>query len=129
MSDSSTPLHDAVAEGDAGQLRALLLKNEFVLLSTIRSEDDPEENVGALTAEIESMEVLLVFSGETSAANFVQQNDDLFEEDEEVDGILVDGDALLDYLPDGFGILFDPETDDALIIEPKLLSDVKSLGS
>jgi hypothetical protein len=58
----------------------------------------------------------------------VQESGDLFASDESVDGVVVDGEALLEYLPDGFGILMDPESDSAIVIEPGLLRDVKELG-
>jgi hypothetical protein len=129
MSDSPSPLQDAVLEGDARLLRQLLLASEFVLLSTVQSEEDPDLNVGAITAEIEDIEVLIAFTSERTAGDFVQENGDLFASDESVDGVVVDGAALLDYLPDGFGILMDPESDGAIVIEPGLLHDVKELGA
>jgi hypothetical protein len=128
MSDSPSPLQDAVLEGDARLLRQLLLTSEFVLLSTAQSEEDPDLNVGAITAEIEDIEVLIAFTSEKTAGEFVQESGDLFASDESVDGVVVDGEALLEYLPDGFGILMDPESDSAIVIEPGLLRDVKELG-
>lgn len=129
MPDSRSPFHDAVSERDFNQLRALLLGGEFVLLSTSRSEQNEDDNLGAVTAEIGDIEVLVVFTSEQTAGHFVQESGDLFEEDEDVDGIVVDGDALLDYLPEGYGILLDPESDEVLVIEPGFIAEVKESGS
>ena len=128
MTNSHAKFHDAVSERDPIQLRSLIVTNEFVLLSTTKSEDDENENVGAITAEIGEIEVLVVFTSEQAAGHFVHQSGDLFEEDEEVDGIVVEGAALLDYLPDGFGILLDAESDEAIVVEPSLIHQVKEIG-
>ena len=47
-------------------------------------------------------------------------------EDESIDGILIDGPSLLDYLPDDYGILLDAESENALIIEPDLIREIKN---
>lgn len=127
MSDFPTPLHEAVSERDAGSLIARILEREFVLLSTSRSDEVDDGNIGAITALLDDMEVLVVFSDEREAGNFVQENGDAFESDEDVDGVVVDGDALLDYLPDGYGMMLDPDSETAIVIEPGLLREVKSL--
>ena len=129
MSDIPSPIHDAVTQQDAIQLRALIVGSEFVLLSTTKSEQDEDGNIGAITAEIGDIEVLVVFSNEQTAGHFVHESGDLFEEDEEVDGIVIEGNALLDYLPDGFGILLDPDSDEAIVIEPAFIAEVKALSS
>ncbi len=129
MTDNPSPIHDAVSERDSKQLHSLLTKGEYILLSTTKSEQDDDENIGAVTAEIGDIEVLVVFSSEESAGHFVHESGDLFEDDEEVDGVVVEGGALLDYLPDGFGILLDPESDEALVIEPGIIVEVKQIGS
>lgn len=125
MTDFRSPLHQAVSENDPNALRTLLLRGEFVLLSTEVGDQEDGGEVGAVTAELEDMEVLLAFSSEQAAGQFVRDSGDLFEEDEEVDGIVMDGSTLLEQLPQGFGILLDAESDDALVIEPGLLADIE----
>ena len=127
MTNSHAKFHDAVSERDPIQLRSVILANEFVLLSTATGEEDEDENVGAITAEIGEIEALVVFSSEQAAGHFVHESNDLFGEDEEVDGIVVEGAALLDYLPDGFGILLDAESDEAIVVEPNLMRQVKAI--
>ena len=99
-----------------------------MLLSTTKSEEDDDGNIGAITAEIGDIEVLVVFSSEQAAGHFVHESGDLFQEDEEVDGIVVEGDSLLDYLPEGFGILLDPESDGAIVIEPAFIAEVQAIS-
>jgi len=123
MTDFRSPLHQAVSENDPNAVRTLLLGREFVLLSTTVGDQGDDGEFGAVTAELGNLEVLLAFSSEQAAGQFVHDSSDLFEEDEEVDGLVVDGSAMLEQIPQGFGILLDTETDDALVIEPGLLAE------
>ncbi len=106
---------DAVEDRNADAIRQLILASEFILLN-IQGEDDEEEGMGALTADIEDMPVLVAFSSEENAATFVGAVSEMFEDEEEVQGFLVEGDSLLDYLPEDYGLLMDPETDDVVLI-------------
>ena len=117
-------LFDAITQRDAVLARSLILANEFVLISISDGEDDDEENVGALTAEIGDFDVLVAFTSEQNAGAFVGEMDDLFEDEEGVDGVVVEGDALLEYLPDGFGLLLNPETDNASVVDPALAAEI-----
>jgi hypothetical protein len=125
MSDFSK-LFAAIDERDAAQVRSLILANEFVLISISDGEDDDDENVGALTAEIGDFDVLVAFTSEENAGVFVGEMGELFEEEEGVDGVVVDGEALLEYLPDGFGLLLNPEVEDASIVDPTLAAEIAS---
>ena len=81
------------------------------------SEDDEGQDFGAFVAEIEDMEALLVFSTNEVAKSFVDDADTMIAADDEIDGIIIEGEALCNTLPKDYGILLD-ESDDALIIEP-----------
>ncbi len=127
MSDTNDNLHDAITEGNAPDLHRKILASEFVLLSTSRSEDSEDANIGALTAEIGDFEVLVAFTSEENAKAFVQEMDEIFAEDESVDGILVEGAAMLEYLPEGCGLLFDPELENTSIIDPHKTAEIVAL--
>ena len=129
MSASLAEYLDAASQGDASQLRSLLVDSELLLLSTSGSDEGEDGDLGAIVAEIEDTEVLVVFTTEQAARDFVAENGELFEEDEEVDAIVVEGKALIDYLPDEYGILFDPVSDDSILIEPDLVREVKELNA
>ena len=45
----------------------------------------------------------------------------------ELNGVVVDGEALLEYLPEGFGLLLDPEVENASIIDPTLAAEITSV--
>ncbi|MFK8111111.1 MAG: hypothetical protein AB8B91_02865 [Rubripirellula sp.] len=127
MSDSESnsilKINEAVTERDVDGLRGLILANEFVLISVSDGTED-EENMGALTAELGDFDVLVAFTTEANAGAFVGEMDELFEDNEEVEGVVVEGNSMLEYLPDGYGLLLDPETDSACVIEPGLAAEV-----
>lgn len=119
----TSPFPKLVEDENVEGLRSQILSGEFVLISVSdEGESGEDEAYGALTAEIEEgYEALVVFTSEKIAGDFVNQQEDLFEDGEEVEGIVVEGDALLEYLPEGFGMLFDPEFDDnTCILNPVL---------
>ena len=125
MSTLNESIQQAVADREVNQLLSLIKDNEFILISN--SEDDEGQNFGAFVAEIEDMEALLVFSTNEVAKSFVDDADTMIAADDEIDGIIIEGEALLQYLPKDYGILLDAESDDALIIEPELIKAVKDL--
>ena len=124
MSSLNESIHEAVAERDAGQLKSLIISGEFTILSS--SVDDEDQNVGAFIAEIDTIEALIVFSTDAITRSFVEGMKDPTGEDESIDGILIDGPSLLEYLPDNYGILLDAESENALIIEPDLIREIKN---
>ncbi|GAA4459288.1 MULTISPECIES: SseB family protein [Novipirellula] len=123
-------LDAAIAERNAKEIRSILLGLDFVLIN-IDDEDEgdgDEESMGALTAEIEDADVLVAFSSEENAGLFVGEMGDLFSEEDEVQGFVVDGETLLEFLPEGFGLLINPETEYKQIIDPELATEILELG-
>ena len=118
---------EAVLRRDVATLWDCLRGREFLLIS-VQEEDDPdsEEEVGALTADVDGHPALVAFSSQENAEAFISAVDDLFDESDEVEGFFVPGEMLLDYLPDGYGMLFDPETDDAVLVDESLAGELLS---
>jgi hypothetical protein len=129
MSDQIANLHDAISNGNVPDIHSKILASEFILLSTSKAGEDDDDNVGALTAELEEAEVLVAFTTEENAKTFVDGMADLFSEDESVDGILVDGAAMLEYMPEGYGLLLDPELEPNSLMAPDVTAGVLALQS
>lgn len=127
MSDQPNPFLDAIADRDATAIRQAMTGAEFVLISMSDGSEEDEEGSGALTAEIDGEDALVVFTTEALAGQFVKEQEDLFEDSEEVEGLVVEGEALLEYLPEGFGMLIDPEVEESAMIEPELAAKVVSI--
>ena len=124
MSDPTPNVHEAITNGDVPEIHSKILASEFILLSTSKAGESEEENIGALTAEVEDIEVLIAFTSEDNAKAFVNEMDNLFAEDESVDGILVNGSAMLEYMPDGYGLLLDPELKPCSLMKPDVTASV-----
>ncbi len=118
-------LAGAVEERDAVRVRQLIDSAEFVLLTAADEEDDDEEGANVFSTELDGMDLLVAFSNEDAAGEFVNSMGDVYEEDEEIEGYVLDGDALLQFMPPGHGLFLNPESDDSLIIDQDLLELVQ----
>lgn len=129
MSDPNPHVHEAITNGNVPDIHSKIIASEFILLSTSKPGENEEESVGALTAELEEVDVLIAFTTEENAKAFVDVMDDLFAADESVDGILVNGSAMLEYMPDGYGLLLDPEIEPCSLLSPDVTASVLALQS
>lgn len=129
MSDSSKALEnqlaDAVEERDAVQVRELFGQGEFVLLTLPEEGDDEDEGANVFSAEVDGMDLLVAFTNEQAAGDFVNAMEDTYEEGDEIEGYVLDGDALLEYMPPGHGLYLNPESDESLVIDMDLLELVQ----
>ena len=130
MSDSSESLEsklaDAIDERDAVLVRQLMDSAEFVLLTMNDEEDeDDEEGASVFSTDVDGMELLVAFTNEQAAGDFVHSMEEHYEEGEEIEGYVLDGDALLEYMPPQYGLFLNPESDDSLLIDFELLELVQ----
>ncbi|QDT08352.1 SseB family protein [Planctomycetes bacterium K23_9] len=121
-------LIDAINARKAAEVRELIFQIEFVLIRVSENEEeDDDENFGALTASVDDDDVLVSFTSEEAAGNFVgAKGQELFEEGEEIEGFMVDGKTLLEYLPETFGLLINPESELTAVIDADLASKIRS---
>ncbi|MCC9643474.1 hypothetical protein LOC71_14410 [Rhodopirellula sp. JC740] len=111
----------AIEQRDAAQLADCLMPHSYVLIHL--RDDEETDALGALTAEMEGSPYLVAFTGETQAGEFVELRSDLFGDDE-VGGFLVDGETLLDYVADGYGLLLNPDLKGMCRVDAELICDV-----
>ena len=115
----------AIDDRNAKKLFQLIIAQQFVLISVSDEQDaDDEDAMGAITAEVDDYEVLVAFTSEPLASEFIDSMGDMFGEEDHIQGFIVDGDALLEYLPNDYGLLMNPETALTALIEPKLSQQV-----
>ena len=76
--------------------------------------------MSALVVETEEFPAVVAFMSSEDAQRFVDSIADQIE-GESVNLFEVDGDALLQPMSEDFGLLINPESDDAIMIEPRLL--------
>jgi hypothetical protein len=130
MSESTESLEsklaDAIEQRDAVLVRQLFDTAEFVLL-TVSDEEDDEEEEGAnvFSTDVDGMDLLVAFTNEQAAGDFVRSMEEIYEEGDEIEGYVLDGDALLDYMPPEHGVFLNPESDDSLVIDHDLIQLVQ----
>ncbi|MCO8121612.1 SseB family protein [Stieleria sp. TO1_6] len=130
MSDSPESLElklsGAIEQRDAVLVRQLMDKAEFVLLSMNDAESDgDDEGANVFSTEVDGMDLLVAFTNEEAAGDFVHSMEETYEEGEEIEGYVLDGGALLEYMPPEHGLFLNPESDDSLVIDHDLLALVQ----
>jgi len=110
-----------------GLVAAIEARDKSAILDWIRAEQftlvslsNDEESLSAMILETEEFPALVAFLNSDHAEQFVDSISDQIE-GEEVDLFEVSGEDLLAPLSTEFGLLINPESDDAVMIEPKLL--------
>ena len=108
-------------------VEAIEAEDKTAILDWIRGEQftlvslsNDEESLSAMILETEEFPALVAFLSSEHAEQFVDSISDEIE-GEEVDLFEVAGEDLLAPLSSEFGLLINPESDDAVMIEPKLL--------
>ena len=110
-----------------GLVSAIEAEDKTAILDWIRGEQftlvslsNDEESLSAMILETDEFPALVAFLSSEHAEQFVDSISDQIE-GEEVDLFEVAGEDLLEPLSSEFGLLINPESDDAVMIEPKLL--------
>jgi hypothetical protein len=110
-----------------GLIEAIEAKDKDAIMSWIRGEQftlvslsNDEDSLSAMILETEEFPALVAFLTPEHAEDFVDSIADEIE-GEEVDLFEVSGEDLLGPLAKEFGLLINPESDDAVMIEPALL--------
>ena len=106
----------AIETGDKPAILDWIRSEHFTLVSL----SNDEESLSAMILETEEFPALVAFLSSDHAEQFVDSISDQIE-GEEVDLFEVSGEDLLAPLSSEFGLLINPESDDAVMIEPKLL--------
>ena len=113
-------LSSAINDRDATRLQTVLAGIDFILINIEDDQDEDDENIGALTAQIDDYDALVAFTSEDNASEFVQSMGELFDTDDEIEGFMVEGSTLLEFLPEGFGLLLNPESEQKQIVDVAL---------
>jgi len=109
-------LIEAIEAEDKPAILEWIRSEQFTLVSLSNDED----SLSAMILETEEFPALVAFLSSEHAEQFVDSISDQIE-GEEVDLFEVSGEDLLAPLEKEFGLLINPESDDAVMIEPALL--------
>lgn len=114
-------LAEAMSGGDKQAIDRWIRNEQFTLVALAEDAESEEEGaLSALVVETEEFPAVVAFMSSEDAQRFVDSIADQIE-GESVNLFEVDGDALLQPMSEDFGLLINPESDDAIMIEPRLL--------
>jgi hypothetical protein len=121
----SATLSQALERGDPAEIARFILKQDFTLLESIEHSD--EDGKAAQMVEVDDFPAMLAFTSEDRAAQFAGAAPEMVELDEDgnVLGLVVGGESLLEHLPEGCGVLLDPESDETAVLPPTLVEQIK----
>ena len=115
---------EALAEDNQTEIARLFPAHEFTLIELLDQTD--EEGTAALTAEVEDYLVLVAFTSNEHVDTFAEKVPDLFDKEGSIPGFNLNGFEMLTFLPEDFGILFNPESEDCFVMNPATVVEMKS---
>lgn len=107
---------DAAEANDATVAENIIRSGEFIVFQQIdmesgEIEEDEEGNFSVVLAEVDEELAVVCFSNQAAADNFANEIGDDLPEGQELPAIMMDGNMLIDGLPEDCGLLVNPGTD------------------
>lgn len=118
----------AAEDNDAFKAEQLIRSHELLVLQRIDVETgeveyDEDENFSVVLAEVDEDVAVVCFSNFSAATSFMDSVCDELTDGQRLPAVLLDGNELLDGLPDSVGLLVDPTTDNECYFPPSCFSD------
>lgn len=117
-------IFDAAEDNDIQVASKVIRSGEFILLQQINGdsgeiEEDEDGNFSVVLAEIdEEVAAVVCFSNKDSAQVFIEEIADDIPAGRELPAVVLDGDTLLDGLPEDCGLLVNPGTENECYFPP-----------
>jgi hypothetical protein len=118
-------LLEAIHEGNVEAIAGYFQSHDVTLIEM--ADESGEEGKAALMAEVDDFPVLLVFSSMQHACSFADAMPGMTGDDGTVPAFVVAGSDFLKNLPEDYGILLNPESEDTAILPPNLAAQVKRI--
>jgi hypothetical protein len=127
MGESPADLHEAIASGNPSAIAQSMKRLDFTLIEEWDDDVEMEDGAkGAMILEVDGYPALLAFTSQQCAGDFVAAMPDLVGDDGTAPGFVVGGDSLFEYLPDGYGLILNPETEkECEVLSPDLAAQIK----
>jgi hypothetical protein len=114
---------DAAEANDATNAANIIRSGQFILLQQIdmesgEIEEDDEGNFSVVLAEVEDETAVVCFTNPNAVANFAAEIAEDIPEGHELPAVVLDGNDLLDGLPDDCGLLVNPGEDTECYFPP-----------
>lgn len=113
----------AAETNDATKAEELIRANEFVVLQQIDLETgeveiDEEDNINVVMAEVDDDMAVVCFTSLSSAESFMDEVCEELTGGTRLPAVVLDGNQLLDGLPEGIGLLINPTTEQECYFPP-----------
>ncbi len=107
---------DAAEANDAGVAESIIRSGEFIVFQQIdmesgEVEEDGEGNFSVVLAEVDEDLAVVCFSTQEAAENFAKEISEDLPEGRELPAVMMDGNMLIDGLPEDCGLLVNPSTE------------------
>ncbi|MCA9133035.1 MAG: hypothetical protein KDA45_07760 [Planctomycetales bacterium] len=114
---------DAAEANDAATVEGIIRNGEFILFQQVdmesgEVEEDSDGNFSVVLAEVDDDLAVVCFSNAEAAKLFAHEIADDLPEGQELPSVTLDGNTLLDGLPEDCGLLLNPSTDTECYFPP-----------
>ena len=114
---------DAAEANDATVAENIIRSGEFIVFQQIdmesgEVEEDDDGNFSVVLAEVDDELAVVCFSSQEAADNFAQEIGEDLAEGQELPAVMMDGNMLIDGLPEDCGLLVNPGTDNESFFPP-----------
>jgi hypothetical protein len=118
----------AAEDNDALKAEELIRSHEMIVLQRIdvetgQVEFDEDENFSVVLAEVDEDIAVVCFSHFNAASSFMDSVAEDLTGGSRLPAVVLDGNELLDGLPDSVGLLVDPTTENECYFPPSCFSD------
>jgi hypothetical protein len=119
---------EAAEENDAVTAEQLIRSHEMIVLQRIDPETgqvefDEDDNFSVVLAEVDEDIAVVCFSNFTAASSFMDSVCEDLTGGSRLPAVVLDGNELLDGLPESVGLLVDPTTENESYFPPGCFSD------
>jgi hypothetical protein len=114
---------DAAEANDATVAENIIRSGEFIIFQQIdlesgEVEEDDDGNFSVVLAEVDEDLAVVCFSNQDAANNFAKEIGNDLPEGRELPAVVMDGNMLIDGLPEDCGLLVNPGTDNESYFPP-----------
>jgi hypothetical protein len=119
-------LIDAAVADDAGEVARLLNQVDFTMAEDCDESDGDDK--AALVVEVDDFPAMVAFTSDEHAQTFADTDPDLLDADGTMPAFVVSGTDLIANLPEDFGLLLNPESDECAVLTPDLMNRIRTIG-
>jgi len=114
----------ALEEEDAAAIAKWLAARDFTLID--EGLHDANGGTAALVLDIEGSPVVVAFTSQKHAGIYAHEQPELFADPENIRGFVVEGRNVILNLPEGGGVLINPESDEERYLPPELVMKIRA---